>query len=298
MTCIETINLNFGFNRNKTLLKNINIKVDTGVIYGLYGNHGAGKSTLMKIIAGLLNPTQGQLNLFDRPFHLNREQIIKSVGYLIEQPSLYTNLTAKENLEIYQRIYACSSLLIDYVLELVGLEKTLGFKTAEFSLGMKQRLGIAISILHNPKLLILDEPTNELDSLGIVEIRNLLTRLNKEEDTTILIASRHLDELEKLVTHVGILNNGELCFQGSLPDLLQTKQIRFQVFTDNSYLAAEILKYHEIKFSILNGVIEVILPNKDHAIYLSRLLINNGVGIFEFKSKLTDFEAFLMNKNN
>jgi ABC-2 type transport system ATP-binding protein len=171
-------------------------------------------------VLGLLRRQQGEVLFFGRRLEANRLEISRKVGTLVETPSIYGQLTAAENLEVWRRLYGCDRARIGEVLRWVGLEGTGGKRAGEFSLGMKQRLGIAIALLNDPMLLILDEPTNGLDPGGIVEVRELLLRLNRERGVTILLSSHLLWEIQKLVTDLGIINQGRLLYQGSLKELM------------------------------------------------------------------------------
>lgn len=219
MYTIETHNLTHHFQRDEMALRNINLQVPTGSIYGFLGPNGAGKTTTLRLILGLLRRQEGTISVFGKPFGPNRVGILKNIGSLIESPSLYSHLSAAANLRIFQKIYGCPEQRIDEVLLLVGLTGTKNKKAGRFSLGMKQRLGIAIALLNDPALLILDEPTNGLDPGGMIEIRELLKKINREKGTTILVSSHLLVEIERLATDIGIIHKGHLLFQGTLAQL-------------------------------------------------------------------------------
>src|ERR687890_745421 len=204
--CVETVNLTHKFSEAETALNLVNLRVIEGGIYGFLGPNGAGKTTTLKLILGLLRKQHGEIYVFGKPFKENRVEALRRVGSMIESPSIYGHLTAAENLQILQKVYGCPKGRIAEVLELVGLARTGRKRASQFSLGMKQRLGLALALLHSPSLLILDEPTNGLDPNGILEIRGLLQSLNRDHGITILISSHLLAETEKLVTHVGIIN--------------------------------------------------------------------------------------------
>src|SRR5215217_3036739 len=209
---IKTTALNYRFSKTQKTLDDINLVVEKGSIYGFLGPNGAGKTTTLRLLLGLLKNQSGQIEIFGADFSKNRIGILKRTGSLIEQPSLYGHLTAVENLEVYRKLYGASKSRLTEVLKLVGLEGT-GFKKAkQFSLGMKQRLAIAVALLPNPELLLLDEPTNGLDPNGIIEIRELIKSLNKEHGVTVLVSSHILAEVEKMATHVGIIHKGKLVF--------------------------------------------------------------------------------------
>ncbi len=215
---LETSKLSHRF-AGSQVLKDLALRVPEGSIYGFLGPNGAGKTTTLRLVLGLLKKQQGEINVFGRPFGPNRLAVLRRVGSLIESPSVYAQLTAVENLRVLQRIYRCPASRIVEVLQLVGLADTGTKKAGRFSFGMKQRLGIAIALLNDPALLILDEPTNGLDPEGIIEMRELLRSLNRTKGVTILISSHLLAEMQKLVTHAGIIHKGQLLFQGTLNEL-------------------------------------------------------------------------------
>jgi ABC-type multidrug transport system ATPase subunit len=179
MNCIETKDLSYKFSENETVLDKINLCVPEGSIYGFLGPNGAGKTTTLRLVLGLLKKQIGFISIFNKAFDEHRIEILQNTGSLIESPSIYAHLTAAENLNLLQKVYQCPKERINEVLEIVGLLHTGKKKAGKFSLGMKQRLSIAIALLHNPSLLILDEPTNGLDPNGILEVRELLKK-NKQ----------------------------------------------------------------------------------------------------------------------
>ena len=208
---LETKNLTKKFKRQKAV-EAINLKVRKGSIYGFLGPNGAGKSTTLKMITGLLYPTAGEI-LVDG--HTWSRRDLKDIGVLIESPAFYGNLTARENLKVHTTLLNLPDRRIDEVLSIVDLKDTGKKKSAEFSLGMKQRLGIAIALLNKPKLLILDEPTNGLDPLGIQELRDLI-KLLKNEGMTIILSSHILHEVEQIAEYIGIIYKGQLRYQNEI----------------------------------------------------------------------------------
>jgi len=215
---VETKNLVKVFNKVKSV-DNVNLKIKEGEIYGFLGPNGAGKSTTIKMLLGLIRANSGDVYIFGKSIKENREEILKNIGALVESPSYYGHLTAYENLDILKRMLKLNKGEIEEKLKLVNLWEERNKKVNEFSLGMKQRLGIAQALMGNPKLLILDEPTNGLDPAGIIEIRNLIRYLAKEKKITIIISSHILNEIELVATEVGVINKGKLLYQGSLEDL-------------------------------------------------------------------------------
>ena len=202
-------------------VNDVTIHLRKGSIYGFLGPNGAGKSTTMKMLLGLTAPTNGSFTIDGKQFPTDRIAILKEVGSFIESPSFYANLTGKENLDIIRRILGLPQSTVDDALELVGLSEFGNRLAKKYSLGMKQRLGLAGALLGRPPILILDEPTNGLDPSGIHEIRNLIKSLPDLYDCTVLISSHMLSEIELIADDIGILNHGRLLFEGSLDDLRQ-----------------------------------------------------------------------------
>lgn len=213
---LEISNLRKSYNK-KNVLDIDSLSIEEGSIYGLIGKNGAGKSTLMKIILGLVEKDSGTVQIFGKEVNIkNQKDFNKHLGGLIENPSFYDHLTGYENLEIICQLKGIEKTEILKTLELVGLNNVRDKKAKEYSLGMKQRLGIAIALIGNPKLLILDEPINGLDPQGIEEMRNLFKKIVSNTSTSILISSHILDEIEKIATHIGIIKEGKLTYNGSL----------------------------------------------------------------------------------
>jgi ABC-type multidrug transport system ATPase subunit len=220
---VKTRRLSYSFQSGVKVLKDINLEIPQGSVYGFLGPNGSGKTTTLRLLLGLLRARNSSINIFGTDLILDRVNILRRIGSLIEQPSLYLHLTGFENLGIYRLSFDIPQGRIIEVLNIVGLADAAGKKTKAYSLGMKQRLGIAIALLHDPELLILDEPTNGLDPTGIQEMRELIRKLNQEYGKTILISSHLLTEIEKIASHVGIIHRGELLFQGALEVLQQLK---------------------------------------------------------------------------
>lgn len=207
--------------KNFTSVNNVSLHIRKGSIYGFLGPNGAGKSTTMKMLLGLTAPTKGSFTIDGKQFPGDRIAILKEIGSFIEAPSFYTNLTGRENLDIIRRILGLPKAKVEDALELVGLTEFGDRLAKKYSLGMKQRLGLAGALLGRPPILILDEPTNGLDPSGIHEIRNLVKSLPDLYDCTVLISSHMLSEIELIADDIGILNHGQLLFEGSMNDLRQ-----------------------------------------------------------------------------
>ncbi len=203
-------------------VNNVSLHIRKGSIYGFLGPNGAGKSTTMKMLLGLTAPTKGSFSIDGKHFPEDRMDILKEIGSFIEAPSFYANLTGRENLDVIRRILRLPKESVEDALELVGLTEFGDRLAKKYSLGMKQRLGLAGALLGRPPILILDEPTNGLDPSGIHEIRELVKSLPGLYDCTILISSHMLSEIELMADDIGILNHGRLLFEGSLDELRQT----------------------------------------------------------------------------
>ena len=210
---LETNELTKVFGKQKAV-NNVSLKIEENSVYGLLGPNGAGKSTTLKMITGMLHKTSGEIMFEGHEWSRND---LSDIGALIEMPPLYENLSARENLKVRTLLLGLSDERIDEVLEIVDLKNTGKKKSGQFSLGMKQRLGIAIALLNNPKLLILDEPTNGLDPLGIQELRDLIKRLN-ENQITVLVSSHNLAEIQHIASYIGIIINGKLKYEGEIND--------------------------------------------------------------------------------
>lgn len=208
---LETKNLSKQF-KKQMAVDHISLEILENTVYGLLGPNGSGKSTTLKMITGMMRPTAGEILFDGRPW--SRENL-KDIGALIEMPPLYENLTARENLKVRTLLLGLPDSRIDEVLESVDLKDTGKKKSGQFSLGMKQRLGIAIALLNHPKLLILDEPTNGLDPIGVRELRDLI-RSFPNQGITVIISSHILSEVEQIADHVGIISNGKLEYQGQI----------------------------------------------------------------------------------
>ena len=218
--------------KNFTSVNKVSLHIKKGSIYGFLGPNGAGKSTTMKMLLGLTTPTSGSFQIDGKQFPNDRLAILKRIGSFIEAPSFYANLTGRENLDIIRRILGLPQNTVEDALDLVGLSQFGDRLAKKYSLGMKQRLGLAGALLGRPPILILDEPTNGLDPSGIHEIRNLIKSLPTFYDCTVLISSHMLSEIELIADDIGILNHGRMLFEGSLDDLKQNA-LRSGFATDN-----------------------------------------------------------------
>ena len=218
MNIIETKNLTKLY-ADFTAVSGVNLHIPQGSVYGFLGPNGAGKSTTMKMFLGLTKPTGGSFTIDEKKYPDNRVEILKEIGSFIEAPAFYGNLSGEENLEIIRKILDLPQSSVSEALELVGLTPFKNRLAKKYSLGMKQRLGLAGALIGKPPILILDEPTNGLDPVGIHEIRTLIRSLPKKFNCTVLVSSHLLSEIELMADNVGILNHGHLLFEGTLDEL-------------------------------------------------------------------------------
>lgn len=218
MNIIETNNLTKSY-ADFTAVSGINLHIPKGAVYGFLGPNGAGKSTTMKMFLGLTKPTGGSFTIDGKKYPDNRVQILKEIGSFIEAPAFYGNLSGEENLEIIRKILGLPKSSVAEALEIVGLTQFKKRLAKKYSLGMKQRLGLASALIGKPPILILDEPTNGLDPVGIHEIRTLIRSLPEKFDCTVLVSSHLLSEIELMADTIGILNHGHLLFEGTLDQL-------------------------------------------------------------------------------
>lgn len=251
---LETNNLEKRYKDFKAL-SHANIHIEKGSIYGLIGKNGAGKTTLIRIICGLQEPTNGKYSIYGID-NSNGDitNARKRMGAIIETPSIYGEMTAKDNLiEQYKLVGMPSLDGIDEILKLVGLSNTGKKKAKNFSLGMKQRLGIAIALANNPDFLILDEPINGLDPQGIIEIRELILKLNKEKRITVLISSHYLDELSKIATHYGFLDNGAIIKEISSEKLIKEMAHKLILKVSNQNEFVKYFEENKISYEVVDS---------------------------------------------
>lgn len=277
-----------------TVVDHVSMHVKKGDIYGFIGKNGAGKTTFMRIVAGLAAPAAGSMELFDSgDLEMQRQRI----GTLIEQPGLYGTMTARDNLEVVRRsLGIAGKQTVDEMLEFVGLSQAGKKKVKNFSLGMKQRLGIAIALFRSPDFLILDEPINGLDPEGIKEVRDLLSKLNREKQITILISSHILGELSKIATSYGIIKEGVLIEEFAAEDLENRCRRCVKLVVDDAQRASAILeeKCHITEFDVPEeGVIRV-FDGLDNSWIMNRELVGNGIHLKESYLAGQDLEGYFM----
>jgi len=294
MYAIETAGLTHHFSPADRVLNDISLRVPEGSIYGFLGPNGAGKTTTLRLVLGLLRQQHGSIEIFGMPLRRNRMEILRRVGSSIESPSIYAHLTARENLKLWQIVFRCPATRIDEVLQLVGLAHTGSKRAGQFSLGMKQRLSIAVALLHDPPLLILDEPTNGLDPHGILEMRDLLIALNRDHGTTILVSSHLLSEIERLVTHAGIIRRGTMLFQGPFAELAEKRKAVTIIDTsDNDRAFAAI---NEAGFEVRREQEKLLVPDSlpPDISRINRLLVQMGIDVHQIAPGGNDLEKIFL----
>jgi len=281
--------------KDKVLASDINLDVHKGEIYGLLGKNGAGKTTIMKMLTGMTIPTSGEITLFGEIFNEQSKTLLRRVGSLIEYPTFYEHLTAIDNLRLhceYLGYYDEQGMkqALDLV-QLRGIEKK---KVKEFSLGMKQRLGLARAIVAKPELVVLDEPTNGLDPIGIKDIRDLILVLNKEYGITFLISSHILGEMEQVVDRIGVIENGRLIQQVALEDIRKQQTDYIELLTTDPKRAVYLLEY-ELGISnmkIVQGDRIRIYDLKYSQQQISKMLINHNVDLEEIHKRNSSLEDY------
>lgn len=250
---LQTNNLTKRYGKKNLVLDSVSMNVPKGSIYGFVGKNGAGKTTLMRVVSGLNNPTNGGYSLNGVDYKDNRiSKIRKKIGAVVETPSIYLNLNARDNLLLQYKLHGMEPTGLDDLLKLVGLPDTGKKKTKDFSLGMRQRLSIAFSLISNPDFLILDEPINGLDPEGIMEVRDLLIKLHNEREITILISSHILDELSKLATHYGFINKGTLIKEMSSEELERNCSKKISITVDSTRKLAPVLDQMGLIYTVLS----------------------------------------------
>ncbi len=261
----------------------LNFSVKRGDVFGFLGPNGAGKSTTIRMILSLIKPTSGSIKIFGKSLINNRREILSNVGAIVEKPDFYLYLPAIKNLEILAKISGkeVPQKRITELLELVGLKDRAKSKVKTYSHGMKQRLGIAQTLLHDPELIVLDEPTTGLDPQGMKEIRDLIIRLSKEENKTIFLSSHILSEIELVANRMIIINKGHKIVEGEVSELLNTNKLKVTIEVENIELAKKVLentKWFDQIESIAANKISMNIENKEIS-GLNKFLVENNVSV-------------------
>lgn len=292
-TVLKTTNIVKKYS-GRTILNKINMTIHKGDIYGFIGKNGAGKTTFMRTVLSLTTPDEGEVNLFDGK---SIEEVGLKVGSLIESPGLYKNASAYENLKRFSILYGADEEKINDILKIVGLGDTGKRKAKDFSLGMKQRLGIAIALLGDPEFLLLDEPINGLDPEGIREIRDLIVKLNKEKNITFLISSHLLDELSKVVTRYGIINNGVLIEEIEAAELKEKCKNKLIIEADDIPKAQKIISkdISPEKIAVKKDKIEIHSHIKEAAT-INKKLVEAGIMVKAIYPNFDSLEDYFMKR--
>lgn len=279
--------------KNFDAVKNVNLKIPNGCIYGFLGPNGAGKSTTIRMLLGLIKMTDGEVRILGKSIKKDRVEILKNIGSLVDSPSYYENLTAYDNLEIIRKILNLDKKNIEKTLEIVGLNDSKDKLVKNFSLGMKQRLGIAKAIIGNPKILILDEPTNGLDPLGIIEIREMIKSLPQKTGVTVIVSSHLLSEIEQIATHVGIINKGVLHFQGTIDELIGLGKEETKITAKPLENAINKLKLLGYEIDVKDDLIFV--KNVVDRAKLNKELVSSGINIYHLSQEKENLEEIFIN---
>ena len=280
---------------NALRVSHLNLNVPEGSIYGFLGPNGAGKSTTLKMILGLVRPTAGSIRVLGKDMdNANRLSVLRQVGSLIESPSYYGHLTGEENLRIVQTLRGIPEKNIREVLQIVRLDGQREKKVAHYSLGMKQRLGLAAALLGYPKLLILDEPTNGLDPAGIQEMRELICDLPGRFGMTVVVSSHLLSEIDQMASHVAIIREGELVFQDSLEALHGRSRHHLALRTTNNAIARNLLAEQSVPYEEENGYLILPILSDEVAAQLTGFLAGNRLGIVRLEERQKSLEDIFL----
>lgn len=281
--------------KKQCALDHLNLNITKGEIFGLIGQNGAGKSTMMKLLAGLIHPSEGDFKLFGK-YPQQDPYVYRRIGTLIEQPGMYGNMTALGNMHVKALSMGCDNTKeLMHLLQLCDLDPKSKKKAKSFSLGMKQRLGLALTMIGNPELLILDEPVNGLDPQGIMDIRKVLLRLNEERGVTILLSSHILEELSKIATSYGIIKDGVLIQQMSKEELDNSCKDYCQIIVEDARKAAVVLEKdcHVKNFKVLEHEIIHIFDDVDTAM-INTTLVKQDIRVKEIMMHKQNLEAYFL----
>jgi lantibiotic transport system ATP-binding protein len=276
------------------VVQNVNLQIQQGEIYGFLGPNGAGKTTTIRMLLGLIKPTSGSVTIFGKEFAQNRLHILSKIGALVENPSYYGHLKATENLEVYRMLRGVKKEKIMEVLKIVGLAHVADRKVSTFSLGMKQRLGIAIALLGDPEMLILDEPTNGLDPQGIIEMRELIKSLAKDRGITILVSSHLLSEIDQMATYVGIISKGKLIFQDKIEKLRAHAMQGIKLTVHKPESAWKMLLAKGIPSTLENNRIKLTNMDDETIGSIVKMLVMNDIIVYRIEEEKKSLEDIFL----
>ncbi|MGG0811592.1 ABC transporter ATP-binding protein [Paenibacillus alvei] len=275
-------------------VNNINLEVLEGEIYGFLGPNGAGKSTTLKMLLGLAKPTDGRITLFGQELGKHRRAILNQIGSLIESPSYYGHLTGLENMRVMQKLRGVPSKNMEEALRIVRLENQKNKQVEYYSLGMKQRLGIAMALISYPKLLILDEPTNGLDPAGIGEIRELIKSLPRQYGITVLLSSHLLSEIEQIATSVGIISDGNLLYQGKMETLQERNRSSLAIRTSNNTAAAAWMQNQGYMACLRDECLQIEHMSDQQVARLNKDLVLSGIDVLRIEERKRTLEDIFL----
>ncbi len=282
-----------------TAVDRLDLQVPKNCVYGFLGPNGAGKTTTIRLLLGLIRPDAGEVHLFGEPLNRNRLGTLRRVGALVESPSLYPNLTGRENLELTRRLTGGDRGQIEKVLDAVRLREAADRRVRGYSNGMRQRLGLALALLNEPDLLILDEPTNGLDPSGIQEMRELLSRLPAEYDVTVFLSSHLLAEVEQVATHIGIIQEGRLRFQGTQEELHAEMEEQVVLGVDQPEKTRLMLEQAGWTAHSNGGHRVTVAANgRSDAAMINSRLVQEGVNVFHLSLEQPTLEDIFMTLTN
>jgi ABC-2 type transport system ATP-binding protein len=291
---IETVALSRRFG-SVTAVSELGLQVPAGAVYGFLGPNGAGKTTTIRMLLGLIRPHAGEVRLWGKPLQRHRLELLRRTGSLVETPSLYPHLTGRENLEIIRRLRQMPAGHVDRALATVRLEADAGRLVREYSLGMRNRLGLAQALRGDPDLLILDEPANGLDPAGIHDMRDLVRHLAQERGITVFLSSHLLSEIEHVATHVGIVQGGRLLFQGPLEELQQRREERLVLEVNDVDKASSVLSaagWAPLRGE--DGALSLVAAGRDEAAAVNSLLVRMGVSVFRLALERPSLERVFL----
>ncbi|QTD40537.1 ABC transporter ATP-binding protein [Sporosarcina sp. Te-1] len=290
---IETKNLTKKFGATR-VVNHVDMKVKKGEIYGFLGPNGAGKTTTIRMLLGLARPSKGSIHMFGKDIRKEKLAILRKVGSLVEYPSYYGHLTARENLEAVRVLLDVPKSRIDEVLSIVRLTKDAKRPVKGFSLGMKQRLGIATALLGNPELLILDEPTNGLDPSGILEMRELIKSMPKEHGITIVVSSHLLSEIDQMATQVGIITKGRIIFQDSIQKLREQASSSIKLTVNDVEAAWKTLLSNGFTTDLVQNNIYIDRGTDDHVAAIVKSLVEHDFSIYRVEEQKKSLEEIFL----
>lgn len=280
-----------------TAVDNLSFSVREGEVYGFLGQNGAGKSTTIRMLLSLIRPTIGEIHVFGQSLFESRERILSRVGAVVEKPDLYRYLTGYENLKLFAALSGkkISRNEIMQCLGVVGLDKRAGDKVRVYSQGMKQRLGIAVALVHNPDLIVLDEPTNGLDPQGIADVRNLIISLSRDQKKTLLVSSHLLSEMEQVADSMLIINKGKKLVEGNVKSLLNPDKVQLEIQTTDNEKAVSLIAVSYWSSGLKSSDAKRIVLDTTAASVpqLSRMLVDNQLDLISLRA-VNSLEAYFL----